>query len=306
MIKDFNQVTKSTWNFSEPGHGKGPMDGVGGYLKRTADRYVHMGNDVKTATDFVDLFKDSAINVKVIPEEDVTNEKNNVPSTLDAILGIMNITKISWLKQSEVIIKLYQYEHFQKELKLPTISRLLNISSIESEDVSMSVIESPFVEEPIEDVWKDYVNLKDRPSIYKTVYNSSSSDDEDLMTISVRQQKDTSNVDASTSYGKESVHINLISPGTYLLIKVPTQKANIYYRYVATCQSGVDHDDGEILVTFLRSVRNNTRKFKLEVKDVSYINFDQIISIIPTPVLKKEHNREYYYFDRDIDVYEKN
>ncbi|KAL4705448.1 hypothetical protein ACJJTC_012835 [Scirpophaga incertulas] len=208
--------------------------------------------------------------------------------------------------ESEVIIKLYQYEHFQKELKLPTISRLLNISSIESEDVSMSVIESPFVEEPIEDVWKDYVNLKDRPSIYKTVYNSSSSDDEDLMTISVRQQKDTSNVDASTSYGKESVHINLISPGTYLLIKVPTQKANIYYRYVATCQSGVDHDDGEILVTFLRSVRNNTRKFKLEVKDVSYINFDQIISIIPTPVLKKEHNREYYYFDRDIDVYEKN
>ncbi|KAL4713418.1 hypothetical protein ACJJTC_010403 [Scirpophaga incertulas] len=90
---------------------------------------------------------------------------------------------------------------------------------------------------------------------------------------------------------------------TALFEDIPVMKIHLY---VATCQSGVDHDDGEILVTFLRSVRNNTRKFKLEVKDVSYINFDQIISIIPTPVLKKEHNREYYYFDRDIDVYEKN
>lgn len=71
LINDFQQVTKSTWTFSEPGHGKGPMDGVGGSLKRTADRHVLMGNDVRTASEFADLFKNAAIDVKVIPEEDV-------------------------------------------------------------------------------------------------------------------------------------------------------------------------------------------------------------------------------------------
>lgn len=50
LIKDFQQVKKSTWTFSEAGHGKGPMDGVGGYLKRTADSHVLMGNDVRTAS----------------------------------------------------------------------------------------------------------------------------------------------------------------------------------------------------------------------------------------------------------------
>lgn len=90
-----------------------------------------------------------------------------------------------------------------------------------------------------------------------------------------------------------------------MLVKVPTDKPNICYRYVANCKTCVDDDDGEILVTFLRSVRNNIRKFRLEPKDVSCINFEQIISIIPTPLLKREQNREYYYFDNDIDVLEK-
>ncbi|OWR46733.1 hypothetical protein KGM_215427 [Danaus plexippus plexippus] len=64
-----DSLTYFTWN--EPGHGKGPMDGVGGSLKRTADRHVLMGNDVRTASEFADLFKIAAIDVKVIPEEDV-------------------------------------------------------------------------------------------------------------------------------------------------------------------------------------------------------------------------------------------
>lgn len=132
--------------------------------------------------------------------------------------------------------------------------------------------------------------LKNRISIYKCVYYSSSSEDEDSMAISLRQHNKNKQIDveASTSYGKENIHPNLISPGTFLLVKVPTEKPNVCFRYFATCQTCVDGDDGEILVTFLRSVRNNNRKFKVELKDVSYINFEQIISIISTPLFKKE------------------
>lgn len=62
-----------------------------------------------------------------------------------------------------------------------------------------------------------------------------------------------------------------------------------------------------------RIVKGEKKTFKITKKcrfrdgfsDVSYINFEQIINIISTPLLKREQNREYYYFDNDIDVLEK-
>lgn len=214
----------------------------------------------------------------------------------------MDITKVYWQKGLDVLIQLYRYEHFHKQLKLSKLSSLCNMSAVEPEEVFMPAIESPVDEEPmITD--KDLI-FKNRVSIYKFVYSSSSSDNEDLETISRRQQIKVKQIDveANTSYGKENIHPNLVSPGTFLLVKVPTEKPNVCFRYVATSQTCVDDDDGEILVTFLRSVRNNIRKFKLEPKDISHIDFEQIISIIPTPTLKK--SQEYYYFDNDIDVFE--
>lgn len=94
------------------------------------------------------------------------------------------------------------------------------------------------------------------------------------MTIFIRQQnKDKSNcVAASTSNGQKNIHSNLIASEIFLLVKVPTQKANIHYRYV-TYHICVDNDIGEILVTILRSVRNITRKFKLLLNRMSYICF---------------------------------
>lgn len=68
-------MNESTWTFSEPGHRKGPMDGVGGYLNSTAGRHVLMGNDIRTASEFADLFQNSANEVKVIPKDDMIEEK---------------------------------------------------------------------------------------------------------------------------------------------------------------------------------------------------------------------------------------
>ncbi|KAG5895746.1 hypothetical protein JTB14_029516 [Gonioctena quinquepunctata] len=41
-----NGINNFTWNYSEPGHGKGAPDGVGGTLKRSADQAVAEGKDV--------------------------------------------------------------------------------------------------------------------------------------------------------------------------------------------------------------------------------------------------------------------
>ncbi|CAG4960799.1 unnamed protein product [Colias eurytheme] len=42
----FPDATFFAWNYSEPGHGKGAPDSVGGTLKRTADKAVAEGKDI--------------------------------------------------------------------------------------------------------------------------------------------------------------------------------------------------------------------------------------------------------------------
>lgn len=307
LIKEFKQIIKATWTYSEPGHGKGPMDGVGGTIKRTADRHVLMGHDITTSSDLGNLFKKSTILVKEIPNDDISRAKDLVPKSLDAIPGIMNITKIIWQREPEVIIKTYRHDRFVKQLKMTVLSDCL-YPNYEPGNNEIPSTKSPEPKEPMDiiDV-QDLLQLK-KGSIYNTIY-SSSSDDEDLMSISLRQQTTQKpiTIEAGTSYNqdKENLHPNLISPGTFVLVNVPTQKKTVNYRYVAICKTDVDKDDGEILVTFLNSVRNNSKKFKLDPSDVSYVAFEQIISIITTPLLKKENNIEYYYFETDIDVYEK-
>lgn len=147
----------------------------------------------------------------------------------------MDITKVYWQKGLNVVIQLYRYECFHKELKLSKLYSLCNMSAVESEEVFMSAIESPVDEEPT--ITGIDLKFKNRVSIYTSVYSSSSSDNKYLMTISRHYQiKDRqTDVEANTSYGKENIHPNLISPGTFLLVKVPTEKQNVCFRYVATC-----------------------------------------------------------------------
>ncbi|CAH2003823.1 unnamed protein product [Acanthoscelides obtectus] len=255
LITEFKQITKSSWTYSEPGHGKGPMDGVGGALKRIADRHVLMGRDIQTASDLLNLFTDSTILVKEIPDEDISSAKDLVPKTLDAIPGIMNITRITWQRGPDVTIKLYRHERFEKQLKMSTLSCSLYPKF---EPINMGILsrKSP---QPNESMDIQDLQKSKKRSIYKNIYYSSSSDDDDLMSISVRQQtaQKSVTVEAGTSYieGKENLHPNLISPGTFVLIRVPTQNKTVNYRYVATCKTGVDKDDGEILVTYLKSKR---------------------------------------------------
>ncbi|KAL4714627.1 hypothetical protein ACJJTC_019690 [Scirpophaga incertulas] len=55
----FNYGFKAmTWSFFEAGHGKGPADGIGGYLKRSADDMVARGPDISNADNFYECLKD--------------------------------------------------------------------------------------------------------------------------------------------------------------------------------------------------------------------------------------------------------
>ncbi|KAG8180605.1 hypothetical protein JTE90_018223 [Oedothorax gibbosus] len=46
LKEDIPRIKRVTWNYTEAGHGKGAPDGIGGVLKRTADRIVAQGADL--------------------------------------------------------------------------------------------------------------------------------------------------------------------------------------------------------------------------------------------------------------------
>ncbi|KAG8285737.1 hypothetical protein J6590_074470 [Homalodisca vitripennis] len=80
------------------GHGKGPMDGVGGVLKRMADEVVRHGTDITCASDFVNtLKKRTKIYLIEIDSSTVDEMKKEVKATV--IPPIKNITlarQITW------------------------------------------------------------------------------------------------------------------------------------------------------------------------------------------------------------------
>lgn len=59
------RVHKMHWHYSESGHGKGAPDGVGGYLKRTADSLVGAGTDISNHVILLNKLKENCKNVNL-------------------------------------------------------------------------------------------------------------------------------------------------------------------------------------------------------------------------------------------------
>lgn len=96
----FKKVKYITWNFTEAGHGKGPMDGVGGAMKRRADEYVMHGSDITSARDFINTSKKSNIYITEIPNADVIEMKREVQTTtVQPISNIMKCHQVTYCRE---------------------------------------------------------------------------------------------------------------------------------------------------------------------------------------------------------------
>ncbi|CAH0547283.1 unnamed protein product [Brassicogethes aeneus] len=112
----FPTVNKISWNYSESGHGKGPMDGVGGSLKRCADRIVLQGTDITCASVFLkELQKTTSVKLWEVCESEVLHLKKILPKKIPAIPGIMAIHQIIWSKRDPNFILLRQLSCFSCE-----------------------------------------------------------------------------------------------------------------------------------------------------------------------------------------------
>lgn len=112
----------ATWNFHESGHGKGAPDGVGGTLKRTANRKVLHGRDIKDAISFKETLEEEKLNISVfhVPT-DMVEEKRKLLPSLKSIPGTMKFTRLSQTNLERLPIDLLAVHAMTHPLILATI-----------------------------------------------------------------------------------------------------------------------------------------------------------------------------------------
>ncbi|GBN41147.1 hypothetical protein AVEN_127067-1 [Araneus ventricosus] len=118
-----------TWNFTESSHGKGPADGIGGTVKRTADEIVACGSDINNAkTLFQCLY---VANLKVhffeISEADINIIDDLKPKgkTIPSILILMKLHQLTRNKFENVQLQL----HYLSCFACDTCEKCLHYSS---------------------------------------------------------------------------------------------------------------------------------------------------------------------------------
>lgn len=88
--------TLGTWNFFEASHGKGAPDGIGGTLKRRADRLVSQGVDIPTALSLYQALSEgeSKVTLYYIQEQDVEDAVKKMPADLPAVPSTMRLHQV--------------------------------------------------------------------------------------------------------------------------------------------------------------------------------------------------------------------
>lgn len=94
--------SNATWNFSESGHGKSIADGVGGVIKRTADKNVAQGHDVSCIDDFVQCLAGLKCEIFLINENSIiTVDKILEGKKLSSLPNTMKLHQLFWKKSTK-------------------------------------------------------------------------------------------------------------------------------------------------------------------------------------------------------------
>jgi len=98
---------RATWNFTESGHGKSSADGVGGTVKRTADRLVAGGKDINDADAFYNNVSKELKNVQLfqVSGTDIERYSGCIPSSIQTVRGTMKLHQIMINSEHRGILK---------------------------------------------------------------------------------------------------------------------------------------------------------------------------------------------------------
>lgn len=98
---------KGTWSFFEASHGKGAPDGVGGVLKRTADRLVSEGKDIQNAKQLYDCLLNAQTSIQLfyIDEESVDKAVQKMPKRLLVVPSTMRLHQMITFRPGKIIYR---------------------------------------------------------------------------------------------------------------------------------------------------------------------------------------------------------
>lgn len=209
----------------------------------------------------------------------------------------VNIESVS--SATEVIVKPARPENVEisKEVSLKPFRNYSSDTS--DDDVPLAVL-------------KDIQNIPLHPSIYRTIYGSSSDSDGEKpeQEHDKENNKNRSLGDArfedfnsagplatASSYGAP-----LLSAGDFLHVFVyGVNKKKKMYSYVCKALTPIE-EDGEVKVMFLRVVSDDAKTFRIDTNDISHVSYEDIIKILPIPAFLGNGQ---YKFDTPIDIFEK-
>lgn len=100
LPKSFPTIKAITWNYSVSGHGKGAADGIGGVLKRTADRIVAHRKDVPNINTFLTQLQISTpgVHLHQVTAQDITKMDETIPTSIiiPTVKGVRSVLQVTW------------------------------------------------------------------------------------------------------------------------------------------------------------------------------------------------------------------
>lgn len=285
MPQYFDNLKTISWNFTESGHGKGPMDGVGGTLKRGADAKVLHGTDITCAKDFVTSLQEHKIMLVEIPPTDVSRLKNVVADLkVPPIQGIMKVHQVTWCMRG------------------PLQSRLLSCFTCAANKICTHYHHKVInLDCDIESTARPHRLTKNSKLSVEEVYTDSSDCEDDVPEDHLVNQQTTSKSqsaltieDIMKKYSGEVKESELVS-GAHIVVKYKMGKKISGEKYfIGVCQS--TSRNNEVDVMFLKDCAKDSTMFFTNESDFASVTIEQIISIIPPPTLSLKGNRVFYRF----------
>lgn len=114
LFKDFCKtlnLKSASWNFTAPGHSKGPADQVGGTCKETMKKSVCCGKDILNAKEFITFFQEKETKVILfnISLENIEKVDLLLPKeeNFEAVKETMKISQIVWNESKKNELKFW-------------------------------------------------------------------------------------------------------------------------------------------------------------------------------------------------------
>lgn len=293
MPQYFSKLVSVTWNFSEAGHGKGPMDGVGGTLKRSADQKVLHGRDITCAADFLDALQHFKILMFEIPPGDIQRLKTVVAGvSIPPMKGIMQVHQVTWPMVGPLYTRTLScfnclpgvkcdHYHLTKtyiDCLIPHYTPLATTSNV--------------------------VTPKRKKLRVQDVYTSSEDEDENEPPHYVTPASSSPEIDltmyAGNNVGGPVLHNELVS-GVHVVVEymVTTKGKNGETKqFIGICQSVVKNN--EIDVLFMKSCKKESSLYFVDDKDFASVPVVQIKAILPPPSIHLKGNRVFYKFKKIV------